>query len=275
MSDRMSLRLLGLKSKTAKICLILILLVFLTSTSSALINPSAVYCNTLGYEYVIEKTESGERGYCKLPNGQKVGAWDFLEGKVAKEYSYCRIKGYELKVVSDKCEKFLTDKCAVCVLPNGTEVEVTELMGLSFEESKCGDGVCGFPENHQTCPSDCPQAGWDAYCEPLKDSICDPDCGEKDPDCVVEKEVSAGEGNGNETGENQGTGEIQNGTEKTPFGNQTAENESGQTVTPKETQKQNQIPSTGKSPEQKTPGFEWLYALGGLAIASVMRRFRP
>gem|GEM_PF-7105878 len=51
--------------------------------------------------------------------------------------------GYEIKTVKDskKCLKFLTNECAVCVLPDGREVEVTELMGLRFKETTCSDGV--------------------------------------------------------------------------------------------------------------------------------------
>jgi hypothetical protein len=53
---------------------------------------------------------------------------------VAQEYSYCSQNGYEIKTVQDrgKCAQFGLDKCAVCVREDGTEVEVTELMGLEF-----------------------------------------------------------------------------------------------------------------------------------------------
>lgn len=146
----------------------------------ALLNPAAVYCEALGYKYVIESTEAGDRGLCELPNNQRVNAWDFLQGKVALEWSYCAREGYQAKRVeaSDVCWD-----CTVCVLPDGTEVEVTELMGLSFEETFCGDGVCGIPENFETCPEDCPSGGWDGYCDGVRDGIIDPDCEEgADPD---------------------------------------------------------------------------------------------
>lgn len=149
--------------------------------ASAIMNPAAVYCTSLGYEYVIETTEEGQRGFCKLPNNQTVDAADFLRGVVALNRSYCAKMGYEAKHVEDSenCKS-----CTVCVLPDGTEVEVTELMGLSFEEGRCGDGTCGFPENYLTCPEDCPSGSVDEYCDGVKDGICDPDCelGE-DPDC--------------------------------------------------------------------------------------------
>ena len=155
--------------------------------ANALLNPAAVYCEALGYNYTIQSTEHGERGLCQLSNGDVVDAWEFLQGKVAQNYSYCCQKGYEIKTVKDseKCLKFLTDECAVCVLEDGTEVEVTELMNLSFEETVCGDGTCGIPENFNTCPRDCPSGGMDGYCDGVSDGICDPDCtSSMDPDCV-------------------------------------------------------------------------------------------
>ncbi|AMM41862.1 protein containing DUF333 [Candidatus Desulfofervidus auxilii] len=150
----------------------------------ALKNPAAVYCEALGYEYITFYEEKGIRGACKLPNNP-VDAWDFLKGKVAQEYSYCVRQGYEMKTIKDakKCASVYLDECAVCVLEDGTEVEVTELMGLNFAETACGDGTCGLPENYANCPEDCPSGGWDGYCDKVKDGIIDPDCKEgEDPD---------------------------------------------------------------------------------------------
>ncbi|MEJ5199746.1 MAG: C1 family peptidase [Anaerolineae bacterium] len=148
-------------------------------------NPAAVYCLALGYEYVTVQTEQGESGVCRLPGGD-VGDWDFLLGFAGQPHSYCAQKGYELKVVHDPtvCERFRTTSCAVCVLPGGQEVEVTELMGLSLTESPCGDGVCSDPENSANCPQDCPAGGADGYCDGANDGICDPDCAPGgDPNC--------------------------------------------------------------------------------------------
>jgi len=65
---------------------------------------------------------------------------------------------------------------------------VTSLMGLTFAETTCGDGHCGFPENYARCPQDCPPDGRDMSCETARDGICDPDCDGRtratsDPDC--------------------------------------------------------------------------------------------
>jgi len=162
------------------------------NTVSAALNPAAVYCGSLGFKYVTESTEKGDFGYCILADNQKVDAWKFVQGEVAPEKSYCTKKGYELKVVNDYdiCGKrLLTESCAVCVLPNGTEQEVTETMGLTFQETTCGDKRCGFPEDFKSCPSDCKSGGTDELCDGVKDARCDPDCviqkkTDEDPDCA-------------------------------------------------------------------------------------------
>ncbi len=178
-----------MKSRTWIILIVMLLLFVCINSASALKNPSAVYCKELGYEYIIATTpDGGQVGLCVLPDDQIVDAWAFLEGQVGQEYSYCKKEGYEIKTVEDSeaCSRIFTYECAVCILEDGTEVEVTELMNLSYIESVCGDGTCGLPENFETCPEDCPSGELDEYCDGLADGICDPDCeetGEYDPDC--------------------------------------------------------------------------------------------
>jgi len=170
-----------------KITLSIVFIAFillLPSTASALRNPAAAYCVALGYEYKTDPSSGGVAGYCVLSDGRAVGGWQFLQGKVAQEYGYCARQGYTQKTVKDwkKCLKFMLESCSVCVLEDGREIEVTELMGLSFDETTCGDGKCGFPETFKTCPSDCPSGSRDEYCDGVKDGKCDPDC-TGDPDC--------------------------------------------------------------------------------------------
>ncbi|MEA3254932.1 MAG: DUF333 domain-containing protein [Candidatus Altiarchaeota archaeon] len=155
-------------------------------------NPAAVYCEELGYEFTIEETPEGERGICNLPDGSSCMDWDFLQGKCGRDYSYCKKEGYEIKTIADpeKCSTLFLEECAVCILENGEEVEVTELMESSFEEGACGDGACILGENYENCPEDCPSGSFDLYCDKVRDEICDPDCvdegiSEEDPDCVV------------------------------------------------------------------------------------------
>ena len=170
-----------------------VIFLLLVTPACAMRNPAAVYCSALGYEYVIETTARGDWGNCILPTGEKVDEWQFLKGKTGTSYSYCSKQGLPIKTIRDpdRCILFLTDECSVCVLANGTEVEVTELMGLSFNETTCGDRTCGMPENYKTCPQDCPSGSEDDYCDGVSDKICDLDCGSgRDPDCNPEEMAS-------------------------------------------------------------------------------------
>ena len=104
-------------------------------------NPAAVYCEELGYEYKIVQTEQGERGICVIPDtGEEFDAWDFLEGKVGQEYSYCTLNGYDTITVTDGKNSF-SSEYAVCVAKNQFDSEhsvsstsesmsVTDLMDL-------------------------------------------------------------------------------------------------------------------------------------------------
>ncbi len=170
------------------ILLLTLLLVVSTMQVSALRNPSAVYCEAMGYEYVIYSTPMGDVGKCLLPDGEAVDAWDFYTGKVSLEYSYCAKQGYEAKhIETESCPD-----CLVCVLPNGTEIEVAELMDLQLEETTCGDNICGIPENHSSCPQDCSSGSEDGYCDAVKDGVCDPDCiGGEDEDCKLARDVAS------------------------------------------------------------------------------------
>ena len=175
------------QKRIAEFLFIFLAVTFLSTPVFGLKNPAAVYCEALGYEYVIETwINGGQIGICKLPNNERVDAWAFLRGKVAQEYSYCKEKGYGIKSIKDKdvCSSIYSSTCAVCVLKDGKEVEVTELMNLSFEEGVCGDKICAIGEDFETCPEDCPSGGEDGYCDGILDGVCDQDCKtEEDPDC--------------------------------------------------------------------------------------------
>lgn len=168
--------------------LTLAMVISLLPASSALRNPAAVYCDALGHNYSVERHGEDEFGYCTLPDGKKVEAWAFLLGEEEADQSFCVREGLELKVVEgwERCGRLFTSRCVACVLKNGTEVEMTRLMGLTFAETTCGDGHCGFPEDWERCPEDCPAGGYDMACNDAADGRCDPDCadlGKEDPDC--------------------------------------------------------------------------------------------
>lgn len=167
---------------------VFILILILSNLATSMLNPAAVYCNALGYEYVIEQTPEGEIGFCKFKDGSKCSDWDFLSGECGQKYSYCLREGYKIKTITDseKCFHLLSEECAVCVLKNGTEIEVTKLMNLNFDEGVCGDGACVLGENFLSCPEDCPSGSYDGYCDKIRDGNCDPDCKpEEDSDCKI------------------------------------------------------------------------------------------
>ena len=140
-----------------KIGATLLILAALISSAAAMRNPAAVYCEGLGYRYTVESQGGQETGYCEFAPGNRADAWGFLQGKTAVRHSFCASQNQSLKVVKDPkaCARLLTDYCAVCVLKDGTEKEVTEVMGLALRETVCGDGNCGYPETYEDCPQDC------------------------------------------------------------------------------------------------------------------------
>jgi putative hemolysin len=168
----------------------LVLLAGLAFPAAALKNPAAVYCIAMGYQNTIAKDTGGnDVDMCIMPDGKAVDGWMFLKGTVAQQYSWCAKHGYGQKTVFSRavCGQFLTDSCAVCVAKDAKETEVTRMMGLSFEEATCGDGICGAPENFESCPQDCPHGSMDQVCESGLDGRCDPDCTGliSDPDCAL------------------------------------------------------------------------------------------
>lgn len=180
-------------AKTLDLIIGLSLLLLIAQNALALRNPAAVYCESMGYEYVIESYSDGEFGYCQLEDGEKTDGWKFLTGEAFPEKSYCVREGHALRIVHNMsfCQEIMGEKCAACVLDDGREVEVTKLMGLSFKETICGDGVCGLPEDYLSCPKDCPKGGLDGYCDNERDGICDLDCPDyEDPDCKDDGETS-------------------------------------------------------------------------------------
>ncbi len=130
-------------------------------------NPSAAYCEDLGYTFSIKETPAGQMGICKVSENKEVPAWGFLRGEEAQGYSYCSKAGYEKKVVDNPEKCGLAYKpgfgCLVCVLADGSEVEVASLLKKEKTEGLSGrdkqicqvDGKCITPENYQNCPQDC------------------------------------------------------------------------------------------------------------------------
>ena len=143
--------------KSFLIALLVIIFYSMILVKAEVLDPSTVYCQQLGYQTSVETTSNGEIGLCVFPDGTSCSSWEFLEGKCGTNYSYCKKMGYDIKTISDydKCKQITSEECSVCILPNGTESEVTQLMQLKNTIGSCGDGTCGSDESPEKCPQDC------------------------------------------------------------------------------------------------------------------------
>ena len=56
-------------------------------------NPSAVYCDGLGYPQENVERNGGMDADCIFPNGSRCGAWDLLSGRCGQEFTYCEMQG--------------------------------------------------------------------------------------------------------------------------------------------------------------------------------------
>lgn len=88
-------------------------------------NPSAAYCEELGYEYETKDTKEGQFGVCNFPDNSSANAWEFYSGESGEEFNYCTIKGHKSKI-EDNCA--WSSKCEVCILPNGENIPAFVLM---------------------------------------------------------------------------------------------------------------------------------------------------
>jgi len=180
-----------------KILIISLALIFFPIfKAQALRNPAAVYCITMGYEYVEEKSGKNQ---CRIPGSDETfWEWDFYMGKVGQKYSYCVKSGYEIKTItSPKICSFpsISNECAVCLI-NGEAVPIDKAMKLDLRESPCGDNKCSPLETHLSCAQDCPSGADDGSCDGKLDGKCDPNCTQvvayegyvpkPDPDCTPE-----------------------------------------------------------------------------------------
>jgi putative hemolysin len=185
---------LSFQWKNYKLLIIPLALIFVPFFSAqALRNPAAVYCTSMGYSYVEEKSGQNQ---CQIPETKETfPEWDFYAGKVGQKYGYCAMHGYEVKTInSPKLCLFpsINNECAVCIIA-GEAVPIATAMKLSFAEAPCGDGKCSLLETALSCPGDCPSGADDGSCDGKLDGKCDPNCTQvvvyegyapkPDPDC--------------------------------------------------------------------------------------------
>lgn len=83
---------------------IVYLIIHLFSVSASF-NPAYEYCAQLGYGYSIQETEGGEKGLCII-EGNRYDAWDFLRGKIGKEYSVCARQGYGIVPIVEEKDSY-------------------------------------------------------------------------------------------------------------------------------------------------------------------------
>lgn len=63
-----------------------------------LANPASGYCSALGYESRTDEVEGGQLGICIFPDKTECSSWSFYRGECGQEWSYCELKGYDLKL---------------------------------------------------------------------------------------------------------------------------------------------------------------------------------
>lgn len=131
------------KSFKASILLMGIIFILLIASTSVfadqigIANPAAVYCEKLGYKYNAEKE------VCIIEKSIEYDAWDFFEGKVGQQYSYCSKLGYDIETVKDGKNQY-SREYSICVIKKSLDTaktikerrQVTELMNLSKSSIK-------------------------------------------------------------------------------------------------------------------------------------------
>ncbi|MFH1535559.1 MAG: C1 family peptidase [Patescibacteria group bacterium] len=88
-------------------------------------NPSAAYCEELGYKYETKDTKEGQVGVCNFPDSSSADAWEFYSGESGGEFSYCAAKGYKSETEKN-CA--WSSECSVCILPDGENIPAFVLM---------------------------------------------------------------------------------------------------------------------------------------------------
>ena len=76
-------------------------------------NPSAVYCEGLGFTTENVERNGGMDSDCVFPDGSRCPAWDFLAGRCGQQYSYCSTQGYSIESSDDS-------NIGACLFPDGS-----------------------------------------------------------------------------------------------------------------------------------------------------------
>ncbi len=115
----------------------------------AVVNPSAVFCEELGYDYNIDEST------CVFPDGSHCKGWKFYEGECGSEWYEevsCREAGEALDI-GECCNGLEKIKNRNIF---GDNCQQSEAVGGSMHVcSDCGNGVCEEWESICNCPDDC------------------------------------------------------------------------------------------------------------------------
>lgn len=93
-----------------------------------------------------------------------------------------------------------TDKSLLFTVPYNKDFKSVEIRRddkilLFIPLNLCNhNNICDLNENYYSCPEDCLGA-LDNVCINTTDSVCDPDCGLKDKDCIMPEQQNLGFGN--------------------------------------------------------------------------------
>jgi len=111
-----------MKKLTFLTAMLSLFMAFSVFGQKGMVNPAAKYCEILGYRYEIVNTKNlGDQGMVHLPDGRIVNAWDFYKGKVAQEFSYPALRGYEIETQVVENDGYTTEE-PVCVVYEKGEV---------------------------------------------------------------------------------------------------------------------------------------------------------
>jgi putative hemolysin len=91
-------------------------------------NPSANYCDKLGYEY--------ENGECVFQDGTKCDSWAFYRGTCGQEKTYCEQQGFRIENRVEEVGS-ATYAYAVCVFSDGSECLEEEYLAGECSPSEC------------------------------------------------------------------------------------------------------------------------------------------
>ncbi len=120
------------------------------------LNPAAVYCQQMGYQYDIREDEAGNQyGVCIFPDGSECDAWCFLKGKCGKNYSYCAKKGYDTETERIDKGGYYTE-CAVCISRHGGEEIRIPMLELMEENGEPLIEAQPYEVNG-SCKKECPE----------------------------------------------------------------------------------------------------------------------